>query len=76
MAQPELRVFPPVVEFHGIEEGTLYVLTISIQNVASGVRRIRFLPPQSDAFTLNHEPTVAIASGLEVRADRGMVSVY
>ena len=49
-----LRCFPSVVEFQGIEEGTLYVLTLSIQNVAAGVRRIRFIPPTSGAFTLNH----------------------
>ena len=64
-----LRCFPSVVEFNGIEEGTLYVLTLSIQNVAAGVRRIRFVPPASGAFTLNHSPSVAVASGLEVRAE-------
>ena len=64
-----LRCFPSVVEFQGIEEGTLYVLTLSIQNVAAGVRRIRFIPPTSGAFTLNHCPSVAVASGLEVRAE-------
>ena len=53
-----MRVFPPVVEFHGVEVGTLYVITITIQNTSACVRRVRFKPPCSKAFTLKNEPKV------------------
>ena len=49
---PVMRVFPPVVEFHGVEVGTLYVITITIQNTSNTVIRVRFIPPKTRAFTL------------------------
>ena len=66
---PVMRVFPPVVEFHGIEVGTLYVITLTIQNTSSTVRRVRFQPPKSKAFTLRNEPKGGLAPGLDVTAD-------
>ncbi len=64
-----MRVFPPVVEFHGVEVGTLYVITITIQNTSNSVRRVRFQPPKSKAFTLRNEPKGGLAPGLDVTAD-------
>ena len=68
--QGSLRLFPPIVEFHGIEESTLYVLEIVIQNVSDTVRTIRFLAPETDAFTLNYVPATAVAPGLSITAAR------
>ena len=51
-----MRVFPPAVEFHGIEVGTMYFLTISIQNTGNTVRRVRFRPPSTAQFSLTYEP--------------------
>ena len=61
---PVMRVFPPVVEFHGVEVGTLYVITITIQNTSNTVRRVRFIPPKTRAFTLRNEPKGGLAPGL------------
>ena len=66
---PVMRVFPPVVEFHGVEVGTLYVITITIQNTSNTVRRVRFIPPKTRAFTLRNEPKGGLAPGLDVSAD-------
>ena len=65
---PVMRVFPPVVEFHGVEVGTLYVITITIQNTSNTVRRVRFIPPKTQ-FTLRNEPKGGLAPGLDVSAD-------
>jgi len=64
-----ISVFPPVVEFQGIEPGVLYVLTISIQNVSSRVRRIRIKPPKTENFVLNHIPTGNVAAGMDIKAE-------
>jgi hypothetical protein len=64
-----LSVYPPQVEFHAVQPGVLYVMTISIQNTDTHARRIRFIPPASTVFEVKHLPLPAIAPGLDVRAE-------
>ena len=64
-----MRVFPPAVEFHGIEVGTMYFLTISIQNTGSTVRRVRFRPPSTAQFSLTYEPGGSVAPGMDTTAE-------
>ena len=63
-----LRVFPPVVEFHGIEVGTLYVMTLTVQNTGNTVRRVRFQAPRTSAFRIKQQPARA-GSGLDTTVD-------
>jgi hypothetical protein len=65
----DFRCYPPVVNFHGIEPGVLYVLTISIQNFDSRVRRFAIKPPTSPNFVLNHIPSASISAGMELKAE-------
>ena len=64
-----IRVYPPEVEFQGIEQGVLYVLTISIQNISPQARRFQVIPPSTRHFVLNYAPVAAIASGLDIKAE-------
>ena len=64
-----IRVYPPEVEFHGIEQGDLYVLTISIQNISPKARRFQVIPPSTRHFVLNYAPVASIASGLDIKAE-------
>ena len=64
-----IRVYPPEVEFAGIEEGVLYVLTISVQNISKDARRFRIVPPATQHFVLNHVPSGSIASGLDIKCE-------
>merc|ERR1712196_479150 len=64
-----IRIYPPSVEFEGIEPGILYVLTISIQNITHAVRRMRIIPPATPHFVLNYVPTGSIAPGLDIKAE-------
>lgn len=58
-----LRVYPPAVEFVGVEFGPLYVLTVSVQNADSKVRRVRIQAPSSPFFRLSYFPDTAVAPG-------------
>jgi hypothetical protein len=64
-----LRVFPPVVEFHGIEVGTLYVMTLTVQNTGNTVRRVRFQAPRTSAFRIKQSPAPGLAPGLDTTVD-------
>eukprot|EP00946_MAST-07B_sp_MAST-7B-sp1_P003688 g3688.t1 len=64
-----LRVFPPVVEFHGIEVGTLYVMTLTVQNTGNTVRRVRFQAPRTSAFRIKQQPAPGLAPGLDTTVD-------
>ena len=64
-----LRVFPPVVEFHGIEVGTLYVMTLTVQNTGNTVRRVRFQAPRTSAFRIKQNPAPGLAPGLDTTVD-------
>jgi hypothetical protein len=64
-----LRVFPPVVEFHGIETGTLYVMTLTVQNTGNTVRRVRFQAPKTSAFRIKQQPAPGLAPGLDTTVD-------
>lgn len=64
-----LRVFPPVVEFHGIEVGTLYVMTLTVQNTGNTVRRVRFQAPRTSAFRIKSNPAPGLAPGLDTTVD-------
>ena len=64
-----LRVFPPVVEFHGIEVGTLYVMTLTVQNTGNTVRRVRFQAPRTSAFRIKQKPAPGLAPGLDTTVD-------
>ena len=64
-----LRVFPPVVEFHGIETGTLYVMTLTVQNTGNTVRRVRFQAPRTSAFRIKQQPAPGLAPGLDTTVD-------
>ena len=64
-----LRVFPPSVQFDDVEVGVLYVMTLIVQNTHNASQRIRFIPPQSEAFSLSYIGSEIVAPGLEVRAE-------
>lgn len=60
-----IRVYPPALDFVGVEFGPLYVMTVSVQNTDSKVRRIRIKPPTSKFFRLAYFPNTAVAPGLD-----------
>ena len=62
-----LRVFPPAVEFYGVEFGPLYVITVSVQNADTKVRRVRIRAPETNYFRLSYFPDVAVAPGLDAK---------
>lgn len=66
---PLLRVYPPVVEFHGVEVGTVYSIVVSLQNSGQRSRRLKLVAPESSAFTLNWTPVGTVAPGLDVKAE-------
>jgi hypothetical protein len=63
------RVYPPVVDFHGIEPGILYVLTLSIQNSSQIAQRMQIVRPKTANFVLNHIPSASLAPGLDIKAE-------
>ena len=64
-----IRVYPPSVEFHGVEAGTLYCIVICIQNASQISRRVRVIPPSNPAFRVKFNPSTAVAPGIDVRAE-------
>ena len=64
-----MKAYPPVVEFQGVKKGTVYILSLSIQNVSKTVKRIRLTPPSGSQFKVHHIPQGSIAPGLEIKAE-------
>ena len=64
-----VRVFPATAEFRDTEPNVTHVLTITVVNRSSHVRRIRFKPPTTAEFTLHQIPSISVAPGLEISAD-------
>jgi len=69
MQSGSIRVYPPAVEFKGIEAGTLYCIVLCIQNASQISRRIRIIPPKNPAFRVKFNPSRAVAPGIDVRAE-------
>ena len=69
MQTGDIRVYPPAVEFQGIEAGTLYCIVLCIQNASQISRRIRIIPPANPAFRVKFNPGKAVAPGIDVRAE-------
>lgn len=64
-----IRVYPPAVEFRGVEPGTLYCIVICIQNASQFSRRIRLEQPANASFRVNFSPGGRVAPGIDVRAE-------
>eukprot|EP00941_MAST-03F_sp_MAST-3F-sp1_P000816 g816.t1 len=64
---PNMRVYPPALDFIGVEFGPLYVMTLSVQNTDSKVRRVRIIPPKTNFFRVAYFPNTAVAPGLDVQ---------
>lgn len=45
------------------------MLTFSVQNTCTELRRISVTPPRTPVFSLNYEPVGGLAPGLDVRAE-------
>lgn len=59
----------PQVFFEDVRAGLLFVLTFSVQNTCTEMRRISVTPPRTPVFSLNYEPVGGLAPGLDVRAE-------
>lgn len=59
----------PQVFFEDVRAGLLFVLTFSVQNSSTEMRRISVTPPRTPVFSLNYEPVGGLAPGLDVRAE-------
>ena len=66
---PTFAVFPPVVEFHGIEPDTLYCITLSVRNRRPVSQRVRIVPPRTNVFTAIFNPDKPLAPGLDVKIE-------
>lgn len=64
-----VRVYPPVVEFQGVQTKAVYAMTLSIQNVDAVARRIRVTPPATGAFQVRFAPQGPVAPGMDVKAE-------
>ncbi|XP_075257847.1 cilia- and flagella-associated protein 47-like isoform X3 [Convolutriloba macropyga] len=65
----DVRVKPAVIEFRDAEARQVYKRTITVQNIGTGSKKIRFFPPNSKVFKLEvKNPENLVATGLEVSA--------
>jgi hypothetical protein len=64
-----LQLFPPTVEFVGVDFGPLFVISVTIKNHGKKVRRIRIKKPETSFFRVSYLPSMAIAPGLEAKFD-------
>ncbi|CAG9335550.1 unnamed protein product [Blepharisma stoltei] len=60
-----LEIFPPEIVFKDIEPDQTYEVTVSVRNLCSVVRRIRFIPPKTSKFLAEYETLGAIAGGTQ-----------
>ena len=65
-SQP-LEIFPPEVVFSDIEPEQTYEVTVSVRNLCSTVRRIRFVPPKTSKFLAEYETLGSIAGGIQTK---------
>jgi hypothetical protein len=64
-----LQVEPLDVVFKDIEESVQYIQVVTIRNLGSTVRRIRWVPPKTSEFAFEGELKTAIAPGLCVQVE-------
>ena len=62
-------MFPPAVEIRDIEDNTLYVMTLSIQNVAFKPYRVRIDAPKNPCFQVEYDRSKELAPGMEMKCD-------
>lgn len=63
-AEP-LEIFPPEIVFKDIEPDQTYEVTVSVRNLCSNVRRIRFINPKTSKFLAEYETLGSIAGGIQ-----------
>lgn len=62
-----LEIFPPEILFKDIELDQTYEVTVSVRNLCSNVRRIRFVPPKTSKFIAEYETLGSIAGGIQTK---------
>lgn len=64
-----LFIYPPQVEFEGVDYDFSYLMNISIRNTSTVMKRIRISSTNTSYFRMRYDPAPALAPGLDMKAE-------